>query len=107
VWMWPCDANSAQQWRLGPNDTIVSLVGGTTRCLEVDRDENDISTPLASGNPVRINLCNGTLRQKWNVRGPLTTMDNYGCITAPGAPGSVVSQTACNGSADQTVDVHW
>jgi hypothetical protein len=107
VWMWPCDANNAQQWRLGANDTIVSLVGGTTRCLEVNRDENDITTPLAQGNPVRINLCNGSLRQKWHVRGPLTTMDNYGCVTAPGAPGSVVSQTACNGSADQTVDVHW
>jgi hypothetical protein len=34
-------------------------------------------------------------------------MDNFGCITVPGAPGSIVSQTACNGSADQTVDVHW
>jgi hypothetical protein len=107
VWMWPCNGGSAQQWHLGANEAIYSLVGGTTRCLEVDRDENDVSTPLPQSQAVRIANCNGSLRQRWHVRGPLTTIDNYGCIDAPSTTGARVSQIACNGSAEQLIDVHW
>jgi hypothetical protein len=107
VWMWPCNGGSAQQWRLGGGDQILSLVAGQVKCLEANRDENDLATPLPQGQPVRIADCNGSLRQKWSVRGPITTMDNYGCVTAPGTSGTPILQTFCNGTADQIIDVHW
>ncbi|HSR99587.1 MAG TPA: ricin-type beta-trefoil lectin domain protein [Kofleriaceae bacterium] len=107
VWMWPCNGGSAQQWRLAAGDQIISLVAGQVKCLEANRDENDLSTPLAQAQPVRIADCNGSLRQKWSVRGPLTTMDNFGCLNAPGTTGSLLGQLACSGSIDQTIDVHW
>jgi hypothetical protein len=109
VWMWPCNGGAAQRWRLSPGDEIVSALGdavGVRKCLEADRDETDLSTPLATNQPVRIADCNGSLRQKWSIRGAVTTMDNFGCLSAPG-PAGAVSQVFCNGGTDQQLDYHW
>jgi hypothetical protein len=105
--MWPCNGGLAQQWKLGVNGSIVSALGSTSMCLEAGRDELDTATPLAQAQPVYIAACNGSLRQKWSIRGPITTIDRFGCVTAPGTTGAAVSQTACNGSADQILDLTW
>jgi len=107
VWMWTCNGGPAQQWKIAADGQIQSVLGATPMCLEADRDETDVTTPLAQAQPVRIASCNGSLRQKWIARGAVTTSDLFGCITAGGVDGSAVSQAACDGSAAQIIDVHW
>jgi hypothetical protein len=110
VWMWGCNGGPAQQWRVSAGDEIRSALGdavGVPKCLEANRDETDTVTPFPSGIPVRIADCNGSLRQKWSLRGAITTMDNWGCLDATGSNGAAVQQLMCAPSEEQTFDYHW
>jgi hypothetical protein len=110
VWMWGCNGGPAQKWRLTAGDQIQSVLGdavGVPKCLEANRDEADTSLPFPQGIPVRIADCNGSLRQKWSLRGAVTTMDNWGCLSAAGSLGAPVSQVQCATAEEQTFDYHW
>ena len=109
VQMWPCHGGSNQQWTLSQGDEIRSALGngGTPKCLEVDRDESNISTPLAQAQSVHIADCNGLLRQKWSIRGPVTSMNDAGCFYVAGSVGASVEQQPCASTAERTFDYHW
>lgn len=107
VVMIPCDGSQAQQWKLLPDGRLNSAVGPTSQCLEVARDETDVVTPFPQAQDAQTSQCNTSLRQKWTVRGPVTTLDQFGCISAPGLVTSNVAQAVCSGAPEQIIDVHW